>query len=843
MADLTLTSYESFFSFIDKDNSGRTTRELTVKLSQSYIQVFKAESDQIKSIFFMTDVTKASERTDSNAGDLTIEIINLTDAGGGVFIPAGAVTPGVTAESCTRVGRDPNEITEDAYWYEYACEVGVTEDSYYGIKFSSTEALGTPKIYFTEDYRTDVFPSAMGYNTLTESWSNTDFPSSTIDGTYRVGSLCVGYLGNIVSDGGNSLDSGSLNIGGTDGRRGYPIYLYVSRSTDHASVELSQSDPVGGMYGTPTEKSMADMSWIWYSAGTLPISNNASLAKNADIPARLTSGKAFVLFLQSDKFSPYPKVFFPETELTLKAETVGITPIALGYKKHAVEGTAYSDEGTDRVIINEPTGSITDNTDDFSPNRVATFAEKRNSFFNFDFQVRDPLKSTNPSYYDFSLEPSDDVKIVGGTVTLTESTEQLNVRGFDNAVEYMGYHLAFSKHATHNASFVGGTSKIDSDAPGTPGPSILRCSDLSTNTWEKKNLVFNYTQAGSFYGLKGCTYIGIYDAIVRNTALGETLFVLLQCIPDASHADNSLHPFFALAHSSNTTLNDGVDGDGDPNGFDLANGDLQMTVVESENQKPYDAFFTCAATENLVRNNDFTSAADTANGWALFDGGTITGGNKLSLGLGDSASQFVNLVAGRSYKVVFTVASPDVFVVNVSLGGSVIQQITVGDGSHIRYFTPLNNFGKLEIVSRQNTSLLDSISVIESFSPDRTANLIKNPLFSEADSYWEIGEDWVRVEPDPALASPYYTLSQVSDFADKSKIKMIQSVNIEVGKSYYMYANFDGLTSAAALGWTVTYVFRCGGVQILSTSIDALEVAKDWGWDRKAQNVLHFIKR
>jgi hypothetical protein len=350
MSNLGIISYESFFSFIDKDDVGRSSRELTVKYNNGYAQVFQAKSDTIENIFFMADVTVSTDGGTANADELSIDIVQLTQSGTS-FTVGGAICPTVTAEDCVRLGRSSLESTGDAYWYTYNCSVSVTSGQYYAILFTSSNANGTAKIYFTEDYRSDVFPLIMTSSSgASPNWSNALFTSGreAFGGT-RIGSLCCGFLGNTIEEGGDSFDSGDVNIGGSDSHRGYQVYLYVVKTDSDVSVRFTQRNPDTGM---PEEGNRSAMSWYWYEEGTLPISNNTSLLNDTTISARLEGVDSFALFVQPDKFAPYPKLYFPETALTLKNEKIDINDLEdLVGKKWFIRTVTYHTVGKVTKIV------------------------------------------------------------------------------------------------------------------------------------------------------------------------------------------------------------------------------------------------------------------------------------------------------------------------------------------------------------------------------------------------------------------------------------------------------------------------------------------------------------
>jgi len=317
----------------------------------------------------MADVTTAADSGTQNSEDLIIDIVSLTESGSSFTIGGSLLSSTITADDCVRLGRSSNENPTDSYWYTYNASINVTEDSYYAIMFTSNNTNGTAKIYFTDDYRSDLFPQVMASTSgLTPNWSNSNFEAGiTLYGGGKQGCLCSGFLGNTVEDGGDSFASGEVNIGGTDAKRGYQTYLYSLKTDNDVSIKFSQSSPDSASDGSTEETNRSSMSWFWFQEGTLPISNNPEILNDTSSVARLEGATSFVLFTQPEKYSPYPKLYFPETSLDLKNKKIDTHVYHQGWTDRPVEGKV--------VGTNDPstTGVIENVSNDFSHDNWAHF--------------------------------------------------------------------------------------------------------------------------------------------------------------------------------------------------------------------------------------------------------------------------------------------------------------------------------------------------------------------------------------------------------------------------------------------------------------------------------------
>ena len=88
MANLGIVSYESFFSFIDRNaETDRSSRSLNVTYDKSYGQIFQAQSSEVENIFFMANVDSTT------AAYLNITIMSLSgEKAMDVFTSAGLHT-------------------------------------------------------------------------------------------------------------------------------------------------------------------------------------------------------------------------------------------------------------------------------------------------------------------------------------------------------------------------------------------------------------------------------------------------------------------------------------------------------------------------------------------------------------------------------------------------------------------------------------------------------------------------------------------------------------------------------------------------------------------------------
>jgi hypothetical protein len=757
MSDLGVVSYESFFSLIDIDID-KTTRELSVEYNKGYAQIFRADSSEIDTIFFMASVTSES------SSKLNIDVVTLSDPSGSIFIPTTTNTPlvggglfqTITAEDCNQVNINSEEEQEEgSFWYSFPANLSLTEGNYYAVVFSNTNSATTnlPKIYFTEDYRSDVFPQVLASTDGdTPNWDNSLFEkgskSSSTGG--RVGSICVGYLGNIVGEGASSFDAGEITMGGSDARRGYPVYLYVKKTTNNVSVKFSQSSPVTG---EPEETNRASMQWYWYLEGTLPISNNANLLKSTRTNVRLETGSYFALFVQPDKFAPYPKIYFPETELTLQSSTVGVVEIQQGYVSHKIQ---------------EEDGNISDNSDNFSLENWAHFAEKRNAVYDTD--RRAPEHSTNPSFLDFSLEKKgEDIEepVAENIKDLRNDYYQVGIRGFDNIVKFRGRYLAFPRFSSFNS-----VKDANISIP------LLTTDDPSSNNWDSSTYSMTFGLGEDEY------FIGVYDAIVRNTSNGETLFLLLQINPGDVTQRESTQTFFNLYYVNTYT-----------NPLSTI---YDAALAYSENKYYYDGFFTTEEFNNLVIDGNITNAT-IDQVWINFLGGSASddflgSGNVLTVNTASSASigQFIHATSGKDYRVKFEIGSLTTPVV-VSLGGYEYSVST--SGSYHIVMSPYDNYGKLEFAfsSGNMSATLDNISVEEVGELDLSTNVVVNPDVKYDDSSWEMTK-WVR---DPA-SNTFLLAAGAPSYTGN---KLYQVLNLDVGKKYNLYIRpyFDNNTESCPM--------------------------------------------
>jgi len=494
MADLTIKSYESFFSFLDKDETV-SARTLSVSASRSFAQIFKAQAPEIESIFFLAD-----EITTTIATTFTVEVYSVTTTGavGEEVFTLNSLVGTATSSTFQKLGRNSSASGDgNAYWYSFSNSWTFTEDSHYAIVFSSTSSTAH-NIYHTSVYRSDTFRQVQvstNYTSGSGTFLNSNYTEgSSAFGEGRIGSLCVGFLGydiDHVSD--PVFDSGEVIIGGSDSKRGYPTYLFVKKAGSSVKVRFFQESP---SVGDSLEANRADMTWYWYQEGTMPVTNDPAILNKTSNQARLTNTANFVLFVQPEKFAPYPKIFFPETSLTLDSDRVGAITM------YDSNPSAHPIQREENIIYNT--------TNEFDDQNWAHFAEKKSFVFSSSAEDRDPTKCVNPSYIDAILEDrTSDVEetmkaLANGTLPATGS-----IRGYTNPIKYKGYYMAFAKYLAGREDVT--TSYSSQIATASNG-------DL---TWSSISL-----QLVSSENPTGIKPLAILDAVVENVNGIETLFLL-----------------------------------------------------------------------------------------------------------------------------------------------------------------------------------------------------------------------------------------------------------------------------------------------------------------------------
>lgn len=795
MSNLGIITYESFFSFIDKDSTERSLRELNVKLNQGYGQVFLAQSNQIENIFFQADVNLSIDGGTQNSQDLTIQVVQLSQSGSSLTVPTFTVDNillEITAEDCVRLARNSNEATEDSYWYTYNSVLdNITPGSYYGVFFTSTNVNGTPKIYFSDDYRSDVFPQIVATTATSSSWLNSNFSSGTpLYGGGRKGGLCCGFLGNTVEEGGDAFSSGEVNVGGTDARRGYRVFLYAVKTDNDVSLKFSQSSPETPSDGSSEETNRSSMSWYWYSEGTMPISNNPSLLNDTSVPARLEGSSGFVLFTQPDKFSPYPKLYFPETALNLKEKKLDTHFYNQGYTDRPVEGQEVG--GVEPL----PNGVSANILNDFSHDQWGHFSEKKLATYNLTTGDIEPSTSVNPNYLDVILEnESEDVEQVF-TKTLTEADEIAGLRGFGNVVKYRDKYVAFSKYRTEpGLTLITGavSTGLMENIP------IVVTSDLTSDDWDDEYM--QVTKTGG--DLEGCRYIGVFDAMVKNTTSGETLFILMQVAPDRDDdATNQDHAYFELCVCST-----------DYNG----SGDLDFVSYGSTGVKPSDAFFGGSrnATERLVRNYSFDeSPNNTDREWFISSGSNATFIGTLSMGAADSSvMQCIDAIAGREYIVSLGAVTGDISSWTFSLGNC--DEKTGLSASESFVLVPKDSSGQFVVTAANgDVGTLASIDIKEATTKYNLSDNIINDPYLENPLTWTATGGAGTWEHTASALSPYenhYSIEVAPALGDSTEFALEYNnseVTIEAGKIYRLVLKVSGMDASITAGHNMAWEMK-----------------------------------
>ena len=386
-----LKAYESFFSLIDVDGTNRASRNIELNSDTWFSQVFKAKSTTLPYIFFMGIID------DDDLSDLIIEIYE-SDSN----YNFGTKLSSITADSSMKITKRDDNDRQDAYWYKWKCSLSsLTLDQNYIISFK-TISNSNITLCMTQDYRESIFPIVLATSeaSVSEDWSNSNF----IDGLgqfseVRKGALCTGFLGNDVSNG-DTFDTGDIVLGGSTASRGYPVFLFIQNIGDsNIEIEFSMSDD--GTY-EEAETSETFMTWYYYDAATIPVSNKTSIAYNSANSVVLNSPDDFIVYTQPDKFPPYSKEFFPESNITLMAREVKTNIIS-------ERGEGYSSEDN-AIQYTEYTINNTNDKLDENNYNWAKFIEKRNRVYSGESINAD--LSSNPSYLDFSLEKENDIENV-----------------------------------------------------------------------------------------------------------------------------------------------------------------------------------------------------------------------------------------------------------------------------------------------------------------------------------------------------------------------------------------------------------------------------------------------
>ena len=226
MADLSITAYESFFALMSGDGWDADS-VLTVNSTKGFSQVFVTQSTEIESIFFMADIDE------DNDSDLQISLYSVTASGGGTVFTLDSLLCSTDGSNVQKISKNTSvETSDDIYWYSYSCSQTVTSGNYYAVVFEILSgAASSHNIYFSDTYREDVFIQVMASTDSGATWSNDDFteaPQTFAEN--RLGALSFGFLGNELISGGQDFTSGGVVMGGSDAKRGHPVFLFIKKT-------------------------------------------------------------------------------------------------------------------------------------------------------------------------------------------------------------------------------------------------------------------------------------------------------------------------------------------------------------------------------------------------------------------------------------------------------------------------------------------------------------------------------------------------------------------------------------------------------------------------------------
>lgn len=580
--DISLQAREAYFSFIDEDGTD-STRILKVKKDLWYSQIILARSTEIPRIFFMASIFEL-DGNDAipDSDNLKVEVWTVEVSGDEETFTPTSMLVSYSGPFKSYLSVDPSEETPypNAKWYYLNTNLSVTEGNHYAIVFRSNLENNevAPRIYYTQNYRQNVFPIIVGTEDEGVSWANDILSDLPDTGVVRSGCLCTGYVGKDVEE--DDFDSGDVTIGGTvSSKRGYPVYLYVkndstqSNSASEISLSFAMLPPASSVDGYSNETDQSMMRWYYYRPATLPLSNDVFLNKTINSSATLNSTAGFVVFVQPDRLSPNPVPYFNETEIDLYATPVGIVPLYEGVQPGGTGGE--SNHSLDMQ-------SILDCSNKFTGDYWAHFMEKAKKG-KTDSGARIPEYSVNPKYLDFTSEKKgQEVELLAfKELSLADpNVERLRVRGFSSFVKFKGYYLGFAKYQTTSS----GATANPIDGQTNKFLAISAPVDDPANWTEIKltltDSAANPTAAGPGGGYLD-DFIGVYDAVVRNTGTSadtETLFLAFQVVPSGTNA------YVNLGYST-----------GDPSG------DFTVQLLGLENENSVDSKFDKTNQLNIDR--------------------------------------------------------------------------------------------------------------------------------------------------------------------------------------------------------------------------------------------------
>jgi len=295
MSGVELETYEGFFSLPDTTSAEASRKSLVLSLDKSRAQIFKAKSTTMKYLFFLA---KFEEETDMAQMTVTLHNSDTNYA-----IGSAVGTPTVVSSAMKMSLKDTNDLS-DVFWYRWELDAALTLDDYYAIVFT-VSGTATPTLYFTDKYRSGVFPQVHSTSVFADQdWSNDNFTEGAGTGV-KVGAICSGFVGNAVSTS-QTMDSGNLVLGGGNTSRGYATYMYVRKGTNSTDfkIKLSTANDSGSAFHAE-ESYVSLMSWYYFKPGTLPSVNDSELFTHSESSINVEDSADFILYTQPDRFPPY----------------------------------------------------------------------------------------------------------------------------------------------------------------------------------------------------------------------------------------------------------------------------------------------------------------------------------------------------------------------------------------------------------------------------------------------------------------------------------------------------------------------------------------------------------
>jgi len=555
MATTLIRAYQTHFTLIDVEGDD-SSRVFSVGNSAYYSQVILSKENVTNPrLFFMADLPSQN--------NLILDVYSVSTSGTGDQTVYSLDSKIKTYEGELNYLNQPlNESLpfSDARWYYVDTDLSLEASTYYALVFRYTDISGVqeaPKIYYSKEYRKEIFPIMMSSIDQGTTYSNENVPVSS-NGTIRTGSIVCGFTGKEVTSS-DEFDSGSNSIGGVgSARRGYPTFLYVeniSSSANEVSLQFLQTPPTDmDIDGTSQETDQALMRWFYYKPGTLPLSGKSFLNRTISSYPVLDNSANFIIFTQPDRLPPYPKVYFPETYMGMTHKEVGVVSIYEGYKE-------------DKHRVQRRPGIIQNNDNRSELDYWAHFSEMRKEEVDSSGE-RKSYASSNPSYLDFSLEKKGkEIELFGEIQLTNDGVDNKRIRGFTNITKIGKYNLGFGKYETYSDDWYDASPKYTTADGGIILKGVISHED-TPDQWESIDIKItsDYTSGDTDLILgdrdddasKSNRIIGVHDTkIVKNADGDSVLFAIFQAFPEHTGtfdpSTDSVVPtraFFNLAVSS-----------------------------------------------------------------------------------------------------------------------------------------------------------------------------------------------------------------------------------------------------------------------------------------------------